>query len=141
MPKIYFSDIFIQRVYFLKVLFKKKKTMDCLNCYICNAGTKLRNSVRIKTKTKYSATGVHEIIQSFLKQSHVLRFSPNDIICEKCFQKINQYDLACRMADEIQQEITNALYITEQEYLSEEPVEYLEDVKNDKTTCQKDFEE
>lgn len=115
--------------------------MDFLNCYICNAKTKLRNSVRIKMKTKYSGTGVHEIIQSFLKQSHVLRFSPNDIVCERCFQKINQYDLACRMADEIQQEITNTLYITEQEYLSEEPVEYLEEVQSERNSCQKDFEE
>lgn len=115
--------------------------MDFLNCYICNDKTKLRNSVRIRTKTKYSATGVNEIIQSFLKQSHVLRFSPNDIVCERCFQKINQYDLACRMADDIQQEITNALYITEQEYLSEEPVEYLEDVQSEKNSYQKDFDE
>lgn len=45
------------------------------------------------------------------------------------------------MADEIQQEITNALYTTEQEYLNEEPIEYLEDVQSDKNECQKDFEE
>lgn len=115
--------------------------MDFLNCYICNSETKLRKSVRIKTKAKYSGTGVHEIIQSFLKQSHILRFGPNDIICEQCFNKINQYDLACRMADEIQQDITNALFLTEQEYLSEEPVEYLEDAQSDKSICQKDFEE
>lgn len=115
--------------------------MEYLNCYICNSKTELRNGVRIKTKTKYSATGVHEIIQSFLKQSHVLRFSPNDIICERCYQRINQYDLACRMADEIQQEITNTLYITEQEYLSEEPVEFLDDVRIENATHQKDFEE
>lgn len=44
------------------------------------------------------------------------------------------------MADEIQKDITNSLYITEQEYLSEEPVEYLEDGQNDTNTCQKDFE-
>lgn len=115
--------------------------MDFLNCYICNSETKLRNSVRIRTKTKYSRIGVHEIIQSFFKGSHLLRFSPNDIVCERCFQKLNRYDLACRMADEIQQEITNALYTTEQEYLNEEPIEYLEDVQSDKNECQKDFEE
>lgn len=116
-------------------------TMDYLNCYICNSKTKLRNSLRIRTKTKYSGVGVHEIIQSFLKVSHVLRFGRNDIVCERCYQKINQYDLACRMADEIQQDITNALYCTEQEYLNEEPIEYLEDAPSDKNTCQKDFEE
>lgn len=44
------------------------------------------------------------------------------------------------MADEIQQDITNALYSTEQEYLNEEPIEYLEDAPSDKNTCQKDFE-
>lgn len=44
------------------------------------------------------------------------------------------------MADEIQKDITNSLYITEQEYLSEEPVEYLLDAPNDTSTCQKDFE-
>lgn len=115
-------------------------TMDYLNCYICNSNTKLRNSLRIRTKTKYSGVGVHEIIQSFLKASHVLRFGRNDIVCERCYQKINQYDLACRMADEIQQDITNALYSTEQEYLNEEPIEYLEDAPSDKNTCQKDFE-
>lgn len=70
----------------------------------------------------------------------MLRFSPNDIVCERCCRKINQYDLACRMADEIQKDITNSLYITEQEYLSEEPVEYLEDGQNDTNICQKDFE-
>lgn len=71
----------------------------------------------------------------------MLRFSPNDIVCERCYRKINQYDLACRMADEIQKDITNSLYITEQEYLSEEPVEYLEDGQNDISSCQKDFEQ
>lgn len=116
--------------------------MEYLNCYICNSQTKLRNSVRIRTKTKYSGIGVNEIIQSFVKESHVLRFSPNDIVCEQCFEKVNKYDLACRMADEMQQEITNALYTTEQEYLNEEPVEYLEYVQqSDKSSCQKDFEE
>lgn len=115
--------------------------MDYLNCYICNSETRLQKSVRIRTKTKYSGVGVHEIIQSFLKESHMLRFSPNDIVCERCFQKINQYDLACRMADEIQQDVTNALYATEQQYMSEEPVEFLEDTQSDKNTCQKDFEE
>lgn len=115
--------------------------MDYLNCYICNAKTKLQTSIRIKSRTKYSNTKIHEIIQSFLKETHMLRFSPNDIVCERCCRKINQYDLACRMADEIQEDITNSLYITEQEYLSEEPVEYLEDVQNDTNIYQKDFEE
>lgn len=45
------------------------------------------------------------------------------------------------MADEIQKDITNSLYITEQEYLSEEPVEYLEDMQSDTIACQKEFEE
>lgn len=116
--------------------------MNYLNCYICNSETTLRNSVRVRSKTKYSGIGVHDVIQSFLKESHALRFSPNDIVCEQCFQKVNRYDLACRMADEIQQEITNALFATEQEYLNEQSVEYLEFAQeNDKTTCQKDFEE
>lgn len=115
--------------------------MDSLNCYICNASTDLCKSIRIKSKTKYSGTGVHEIIQSFLKETHTLRFSPNDIVCEQCYQKINQYDLAYRMAGEIQKDITSLLYTTEQEYLSEEPVEYLEDDETDAFTCQKDFDE
>lgn len=113
--------------------------MDYLNCYICNSETQLQNSLRVRTKTKYSGVGVHQIIQTFVKES---RFSPNDIVCQRCFQKINQYDLACQMADQIQQEITNTIYATEQEYLSEEPVEYLdEDAHSDKNICQKDFEE
>ena len=115
--------------------------MDFLNCYICNAKTKLQKSVRIKSKTKYSGVGIHEIIQTFLKETHMLRFSPNDIVCMRCYGKINQYDLACRMADDIQRDITNSLYITEQEYLSEEPVEYLEDAQSDMIACQKEFEE
>lgn len=113
--------------------------MDYLNCYICNSETQLQNSLRVRTKTKYSGVGVHQIIQTFVKES---RFSPNDIVCQRCFQKINQYDLACQMADQIQQEITNTIYATEQECLSEEPVEYLdEDAHSDKNICQKDFEE
>lgn len=115
--------------------------MDYLNCYICNSETTLQKSVRIRSKTKHSGVGVNEIIQSFLKESHSLRFSPNDIVCERCFQKINQYDLACRMADEIQQDITNALFATEQQYMSQEPVEFLEDeVRYDKSSCRKEFE-
>lgn len=115
--------------------------MDSLNCYICNASTKILTCVRIKSKTKYSGIGIYEIIQSFLKETHTLRFSPNDIVCEQCYRKINQYDLACRMAEEIQKDITSSLYITEQEYLSEEPLEYLQDVQNDAYTCQKEFDE
>lgn len=115
--------------------------MDFLNCYICNAETKLEASVRIKTKTRYSGVGMNEIIQTFLKETHMLRFSPNDIVCIRCVQKINQYDLACRMANEIQQDIINSLYVTEQQCLSEQPVEFLVDVHVDKDSCEKDFEE
>lgn len=116
--------------------------MEYLNCYVCNSETKLQNSVRIRSKTKYSGVGIHEVIQSFLKESHVLRFSPNDIVCEQCLRKVNRYDLACRIADEIQQEITSSLFATEQEYLNEQSVEYLEfSQDNDKTICEKDFEE
>lgn len=117
--------------------------MDYLNCYICNAETKIQCSVRIRTKTKYSGIGVHGILQSFMKETKRLSFSVNDIVCERCFRKVNQYDLACRMADEIQQDITNALLSTEQEYLSEE-IEYLDDSsldKQSKATLTTDFEE
>lgn len=113
--------------------------MDYLICYICNSETRLNNSLRIKTKAKYSGMGVNQIIQTFVKESHMLRFGPNDIVCQQCFQKINQYDLACQIADQIQTEITNALYATEQEYLTEEPEEYVE--AGDKNLCQKDFEQ
>lgn len=114
--------------------------MNYLNCYICNAKSKLQSSIRIKSRTKYSNTKIHEIIQGFLKETHMLRFSPNDIVCERCCRKVNQYDLACRMADEIQKDITNSLHITEQEYSSVFTIEYLEDGQNDTNSCQKDFE-
>lgn len=117
--------------------------MDFLNCYICNVQTKLPGSYRMRTKTKYSGTSVYEIVQNFLKSTHLLRYSANDVICEQCYRKLNQYDLACRMSSEIQQEITNALYATEQEYLNEdETVEYLEDPTiDDASACQADFDE
>lgn len=95
----------------------------------------------MRTKTKYSSFGIHEIIQSFLKDTHTLRFSANDIICEECFKKLNQYDLACRMSEEIKSEITESLYATEQVFLSDEPVEYLLDDANDLNIFQNDFDE
>lgn len=115
--------------------------MDFLNCYICNKQTKPANGVRMRAKTKYSAMGVHEIIQGFLKETHLLRFSANDVICAKCFQKLNQYDLACRMAEEIQQEITNSLHATEQVFLSDETVEYLVDDSIEENIIECDFKE
>lgn len=114
--------------------------MDCLNCIVCNVQTSLQTSYRMRTKTKYSGTSIHEIIQNFLKSTHLLRHSANDVVCQECYDKLNQYDLACRMTKEIQQDITNALYATEQEYLNEEDyVEYLEE--QDFSTCQSDFDE
>lgn len=115
--------------------------MDHLNCYICNKKTKIQNSIKIRAKTKYTNISINEIVSSFLKETHLLRFSSNDIVCPDCYQKLNKYDFACRMASEIQQEITDTLYATEHEYLYDESSEYLEDGKNDINELQNDFNE
>lgn len=115
--------------------------MDHLNCYICNKKTKLQNCVKIRAKTKYTNISINEIVSSFLKETHLLRFSANDIVCPECYEKLNKYDLACRMASEIQQEITDALYVTEHEYLYDGSIEYLEDDKDDISELQNDFDE
>lgn len=125
--------------FFFRLL--KKKSMEFLNCYICNHQINPKNGVRMRAKTKYSETGVHELIQGFLKDTHLLRFSANDIVCDKCYEKLNHYDLACRVAEEIQEQITNALHATEQIFLSEETVEYLADEPNEESIYQNEFNE
>lgn len=76
----------------------------------------------MSAKTRHSETILHDLLQSFLDDTHILRFSAYDCVCNECFQRLNKYDLAYRTANGIRQDILNAFYATDYESLGEELV-------------------
>lgn len=100
--------------------------MDKQECYVCNQLTK---SVQLKTihiASKYSKTPISAFIQRLLDSNKPTRFSANDTICERCLNKFNEYDLACATVKRVESELRQTLTSTEQIYLKEEVVEFLE---------------
>lgn len=96
--------------------------MESPDCYICNKCIGNGKSHRLSAKTQYSETILHDVLQSFLNDTHVLQFSTYDCVCNGCFQRLNKYDLAYQTANSIRQDILNAFYATDYESLEEELV-------------------
>lgn len=100
-----------------------------LHCYICNSSIdrkKQNSSYQIYTPTKYSQTLIAEYINKFLEYKQDVRFNQTDSICTKCMDKLNEYDKACKIADRIEYELKQALHLTEQTYIKQEYVEFLD---------------
>lgn len=95
--------------------------MEPSNCYICNRSIVDSNkSYRLSAKTTYSDTFIHDLLQSFIKDTHLLRFSAYDCICNECYRRLNKYDFAYGIANSIQQNIVNAFFATEYESMDEQ---------------------
>lgn len=100
--------------------------MDENNCYICNETVDTITGHPIVSKTKYTSTPICVFVRKFLQSTHLLRFHKNDLICSGCFEKLNTYDLACKTADNIERHIKELFTASEQMFLKEELVEFLE---------------
>lgn len=94
--------------------------MESPTCYICNKCIRQEQNHRLSAQTQYSGTILHDLLQSFLNNTHILRFSMYDCACNECFQRLNEYDLAYQTASNIRQDVLNAFYATDYESLSEE---------------------
>lgn len=107
--------------------------MDKQECYVCN---QLTNRIQLKTihvQSKYSNTPVSEFIQRLLGDKRATRFSVNDSVCNRCLDKFNEYDLACVTVKRVEAELKETLTSTEQVFLKEELVEYLDSDDEDQS--------
>lgn len=95
-------------------------------CYVCNQLTKSTQLKTIHIASKYSKTPISDFIQKLLDSNKPTRFSANDTICDRCLSKFNEYDLACATVKRVETELKQTLTSTEQIYLKEEVVEFLE---------------
>lgn len=108
------------------------------NCYICNKLLNIKNRKsyqNIHAATQYSQTPLTEYIIKFLEFKEGIRFKDNNLVCQECAGKLNDYDLACTTAERIENELKATLHSTEQAYLKQGYIEFLE--TNDDSVDQK----
>lgn len=114
--------------------------METVKCFICNKRIHAEDGHRLSTKTKYSETILHDLLQSFLEEKLFLGFTAFDRICNECFKRLNSYDLAHQIASGIQREVVNAFFATEYELLNDETVYSEVSKSNDNLTLDDEFE-
>lgn len=100
--------------------------MDTQECYVCNQLAIIKQQKSIHVPSKYSKTPISEFIRRLLDATKPTRFSENDTVCEKCLKKFDEYDLACVTVKRVEAELKQTLTSTEQIYLKQEVVEFLE---------------
>lgn len=84
------------------------------NCYICYRQTTDR--FPMLTKLKYSKSLLFLLVNQFLDTDQKYRFNRDEIVCAKCMFTLNRYDLASLTAKRIEQEIKDAIIVTDQTY-------------------------
>lgn len=108
------------------------------NCYICYR--EIADGFPMHTKLRYSESLLFLLINQFLDAAQKYRFSPDEMVCTKCMFSLNRYDLAWRTAKRIEQEIKDAIIVTDQTYRQEGNVDILDpgdDVSS--SLCESEF--
>lgn len=109
------------------------------NCYICYRHTD--DGFSMSTKLKYSKSLVFRLVNQFLDADQKYHFNRNEIVCAKCMFALNRYDLALLMAKRIEQEIKDAIIVTDQTHRQQENVDILDpsdDISS--SLCESDFD-
>lgn len=86
---------------------------DTKKCFLCDNETD--RYVSITTKSKHTETRINEFVQQFLNDGASDRKIEHDAhySCGECFDKINEYDLACSIAARVAEEMCEILKRTE----------------------------
>lgn len=108
------------------------------NCYICYRQT--TEGFPMLTKLKYSKSLLFLLVNQFLDADQKYRFSRDEIVCAKCMFTLNRYDLAWLTANRIEQEIKDAIIVTDQTYRQQGNVDILDpsdDVSS--SLCESEF--
>lgn len=94
---------------------------DSQKCYICNAISESYQRNLYETKSQHTETRICDFITKWLSdkptnhriESTKINSSDENCICTDCFEKINEYDLACVTAERIDKELRETFLLTE----------------------------
>lgn len=118
----------------------KFKTMNPLNCYICDKKSVFYCKNIYKLTSKHSETLICDFIRKFLDNQ--LSRRPDDtesesIVCIECLNKIDEYDLACITVKRVEKELREILLRTESLHASSSSGAQIECINVDKIeTCE-----
>lgn len=90
--------------------------MDPKNCFFCNCVCIQYNKNLFEIKSKYSETRLSEFVVKILgdfpfKREYSVECDEN-LVCNDCLIKVNEYDLACLTAKRIEDELRELLVNT-----------------------------
>lgn len=87
--------------------------MDSKICFICNCVSRNYNKNLFEIKSKYSDTRLSDFIVKILgdfpfKREYSIECAEN-LVCNNCLNKVNEYDLACLTAKRVENELRELL--------------------------------
>lgn len=95
--------------------------METVICYICGAESDVWRSNLLEVKSQHSHSPITFFINKFLggfeSQRNVIDTTNN--ICMGCLQRIDEYDLSCVIAEQIEKELHEILLKTEILYINQ----------------------
>lgn len=92
--------------------------MEPLPCYICHNSTELYQKNLYKTKSKYSETPIWDFLIKLTKgnvefEEYIVDTATESletcVVCTKCLQLIDEYDLACVTTQRIEKQLLGLL--------------------------------
>lgn len=100
----------------------KSKKEKFARCHICNTKTEDWQNNVYQLKSQHSTTLIIEFIQKLIGDfaSHRTIEKDEDIICDQCLNKIEEYDWTCVMAERFEKELRELLLKTEALYANQE---------------------
>lgn len=99
-------------------------------CFICNTTSSESFVSLYDTVSEHSKTQIFDFVWKFLDDQPTVRDDSIDgansnwsLVCARCLNKINQYDLACMTATRLEQELRDELAQTEAFYSGRERID------------------
>lgn len=95
--------------------------MELLLCYICNNAAELYQKNLYKTKSKHSGIPIWDFLVKLTKEKaefseYISKAAAESletrVVCAKCLQQIDEYDLACTTAQRIEKQLLDLLIDT-----------------------------
>ncbi|CAD7093039.1 unnamed protein product [Hermetia illucens] len=92
-----------------------KSSGTCPKCYVCDQAVLDEGTDIFTNCTENTKTPINELLEQFVSHS-LVRSARKNLCCADCLSRINDYDLACYTAHQVQKELTDLLSATEAKY-------------------------
>lgn len=82
-------------------------------CYVCNQHTESYFQNLNETKSDHTNTRICDFLTKWLGKNAQIDNLDDDCICVDCLNKVNEYDLLCVAANEIENGLRDTFLLTE----------------------------